>query len=65
VRISSDVVYCFSPANASIAREVGELAQAYVKYRHDLLAFISSRRRQSLRDFSEAFRLALEPDDDR
>jgi hypothetical protein len=57
VRIASEVVYRFSPATPAMARDVKLLAEAYSDRRHRVLALLTSRRRRSLKDFSDAFRL--------
>jgi hypothetical protein len=63
VRIASEVVYRFSPATPALSDEVTVIAQAYVAQREPILAFLTSRRRQSLKEFSEAFRFSKDPDD--
>jgi hypothetical protein len=62
VRIASEVVYRFSPATAALSAAVKEIARAYCAQREPVLAFLTSRRRQSLKEFSEAFRFSKDPD---
>jgi hypothetical protein len=63
VRLSTDVVYRFSPATAPLSDEVRATVAAYRERRSALLAFVTSARRRSLKDFSDAFRFTKDPDD--
>jgi biotin operon repressor len=62
VRLAADVVYRFSPVPA-MAPEVDTTAEAYSEHRSSVVAFVASRRRQALKDFSDAFRLKKDPED--
>jgi hypothetical protein len=62
VRLAADVVYRFSPVPA-MAPEVDTTAEAYSERRSTVVAFVASRRRKALKDFSDAFRLKKDPED--
>jgi hypothetical protein len=62
VRLSADVVYRFSPATATQSEGVTATVEAYREHRNAVLAFLTSARRPSLKDFSDAFRLSKDPD---
>jgi hypothetical protein len=56
VRIASDVIYRFSPTTPVLLLEVKAMLDAYAQSRGPLLAFVASRHRRALKDFSDAFR---------
>ena len=64
VRLGADVRYRFAPGSPELARQVRGVVDAYRASRGAVLAFVTTRRRRSLRDFSDAFKL-IEHDDDR
>jgi hypothetical protein len=49
VRITSDVVYRFSPATAAIADDMEDVAAAYLERRSELRQLIASARHRSLK----------------
>jgi len=64
VRIASSVLYRFSPATPALALEADRVTDAYRQRRGDLVELLTSRRRRrSLKDFSDAFRLKGDPAD--
>jgi predicted ArsR family transcriptional regulator len=62
VRLSSDVVYRYSPATAELAGIVAQVVDAYREHRGDVLRLVTGRRLRALRDFSDAFRLGDDDD---
>jgi hypothetical protein len=64
VRIASVVLYRFSPATPALAEAVEQLVDAYRNRRGELIELLAAaRRRQTLKDFSNAFRLKKDPED--
>jgi hypothetical protein len=63
VRIASEVLYRFSPANNAVACDMEGLAEVYGQSRGPLVAFVTSQRRRSLKDFTDAFRITREDGD--
>jgi DNA-binding MarR family transcriptional regulator len=63
VRIDEDVRYRCGPATADLAADVKQVAEAYRDARREVVAFVLSLGRRSLRDFSDSFKITK--DDDR
>ena len=62
VRIGSVVRYRFSPVTPALVLQAEQVARAYKEHRREVLALMS-RRHQSLKDFSDAFKLTQDPKD--
>jgi hypothetical protein len=62
VRLGADVRYRFSPGAPDVAADARQVAEAYRVSRGAVLAFVTARRRRSLRDFSDAFKLTEDDD---
>jgi len=58
VRLTESVLYRFSPAPPELTLDVKQLAESYRERRGELLALLAPRRRKSLQDFSDAFRIS-------
>ena len=63
VRLGDDVRYRFSPGSPGAAAAARRVADAYRVNRGAVLAFVTARRHQSLKDFSDAFKLTEDDDD--
>jgi DNA-binding MarR family transcriptional regulator len=57
VRIAGEVRYRFAPATRAQTAAIVQLAAWYRDHRSSILALVSTRRRQSLQDFADAFRI--------
>ncbi|HEX3704946.1 MAG TPA: hypothetical protein VHU82_16575 [Vicinamibacterales bacterium] len=64
VRLGADVRYRFSPGAPEAAAAAQRAAEAYRVSRGAVLAFVTAGRYRSLQDFSDAFRLTEDDDDD-
>lgn len=63
VRLASAMLYRFQPATPTLMLEVKGVADAYRDRRSQLLALLTPRPRQALKDFSDAFRFDKDPED--
>jgi hypothetical protein len=63
VRITSAVMYRFNPTTRESAEDVARLADVYKEHRRTLFVLLTSRRRRSLKDFADAFKMSKDSDD--
>jgi hypothetical protein len=62
VKIGTEVVvYRFSPASPAMTARMQQLSYAYVHDRSSVLMLVSSPRRKSLKDLSDAFKIGGDP----